>query len=185
MHIDPSPEQAEAFAANAAGSGPVFMLNLLRFAEPAGAESYARYAAATGEHLERVGGEIVWAGACADALIGPGAREWDAAAIVRYPSRGAFLEMVGDPGYLEIAQHRTAGLPHPPPLPRDRAAPHGGPRRLAPDPLRPGAARLSACRSTPAASACAPSAAPTVRRSSRRPGPRCASGPSARSASRS
>src|SRR4051794_18512603 len=110
MHIDPSPEQAEAFAANAAGSGPVFMLNLLRFAEPAGAESYARYAAATGEHLERVGGEIVWAGACDDALIGPGGREWDAAAVVRYPSRAAFLEMVGDPRYLEIAVHRSAGL---------------------------------------------------------------------------
>src|SRR3954471_12529179 len=110
MHIDPSPEQVEAYAAGATGSEPVFMLNLLRFAEGAGAESYARYAAATRRHLERVGGEIVWAGACSDALIGPGEREWDAAAVVRYPSRGAFLEMVGDPGYLEIAVHRSAGL---------------------------------------------------------------------------
>src|SRR3954470_3120246 len=109
MHIDPSPEQAEAFAANAAGSGPVFMLNLLRFAEPAGAESYAHYAAATGEHLERVGGEIVWAGACDDALIGPGAREWDAAAVVRYPRPAPFLEWVGAPESLRFAAHPGGG----------------------------------------------------------------------------
>jgi uncharacterized protein (DUF1330 family) len=110
MHIEPTSEQAQGFAASTDRPEPVFMLNLLRFKEGAGAESYARYAAATGEHLARVGGEIVWAGACDEALIGPGSREWDAAAIVRYPSRGAFLEMVGDPGYLEIARHRTAGL---------------------------------------------------------------------------
>jgi uncharacterized protein (DUF1330 family) len=110
MHIEPTSEQAQGFAASTDRPEPVFMLNLLRFKEGTGAESYARYAAATGEHLARVGGEIVWAGACDEALIGPGAREWDAAAIVRYPSRVAFLEMVGDPGYLEIARHRTAGL---------------------------------------------------------------------------
>jgi uncharacterized protein (DUF1330 family) len=110
MHIDPTRDQAETFAATTDRPEPVFMLNLLRFAEREGAESYARYAAATGEHLERVGGQIVWAGACDDALIGPAAREWDAAAIVRYPSRAAFLEMVGDPRYLEITGHRSAGL---------------------------------------------------------------------------
>ena len=110
MHIDPTPDQAQAFAATASGAEPVFMLNLLRFSEGAGAESYGRYATAVGEHLRRVGGSVVWAGGCDEALIGPGAREWDAAAIVRYPSRAAFLEMVGDPGYLEITRDRTAGL---------------------------------------------------------------------------
>jgi len=110
MHIDPTREQAAAFAAGADRPEPVFMLNLLRFEPGTGAESYGRYAAAVGEHLERVGGSMVWAGACDAALIGPGAREWDAAAIVRYPSRAAFLEMVGDPAYLEIARDRSAGL---------------------------------------------------------------------------
>ena len=110
MHIDPTPEQAQAFAASAGNPEPVFMLNLLRFKEGSGAEAYARYAAAAGEHLARVGGAVLWAGACDEALIGPQAREWDVAAVVRYPSRAAFLEMVGDPGYLEIVGDRTAGL---------------------------------------------------------------------------
>ena len=110
MHIEPDGDQAQAFATTTDRPEPVFMLNLLRFAEGGGAESYARYAAATGAHLSRVGAEIVWTGACDQALIGPAEREWDAAAIVRYPSRSAFLEMVGDPAYLDLAKHRTAGL---------------------------------------------------------------------------
>lgn len=107
MHIDPTREQAEAFAAGADDSTPVFMLNLLRFSD---AEAYGRYAAAVAPHLERVGGEMIWAGPCDEALIGPGEREWDVAAIVRYPSRSAFLAMVSDPGYLEISKDRSAGL---------------------------------------------------------------------------
>lgn len=110
MHIDPTREQAEAFATTAGRPEPVFMLNLLRFEEGDGIESYGRYATAVGEHLERVGGSMVWVGACDEALIGPQAREWDAAAIVRYPSRAAFLDMVGDPGYQSIVGDRTAGL---------------------------------------------------------------------------
>src|SRR5690242_13399274 len=96
------------------------MLNLLRFKNRAdgslegddvsGAEAYTRYAAATQPHLERVGGEILWAGGCGRALIGPADGEWDVAAIVRYPSRSAFLEMVSDPDYLEISRIRTAAL---------------------------------------------------------------------------
>jgi uncharacterized protein (DUF1330 family) len=107
MHIDPTPQQADAFAASADAETPVFMLNLLRFSD---AEAYGRYAEATAGHLERVGAEVVWIGQCEEALIGPQEREWDVAAVVRYPSRQAFLEMVGDPGYLEIAKDRSAGL---------------------------------------------------------------------------
>jgi uncharacterized protein (DUF1330 family) len=119
-HLEPTPAQGEAFAAAAGGDEPVFMLNLLRFKDVAdgvdaaeeisGMEAYARYAEATASHLERVGGHVVWAGSCDDALIGPAEREWDVAAVVRYPSRPAFLQMISDPGYLEIAQHRSAGL---------------------------------------------------------------------------
>jgi uncharacterized protein (DUF1330 family) len=121
MHIDPSQAQIEGFTATAGEQAePVFMLNLLRFKERAdgvdaddgisGMEAYGRYAAATGDHLARVGGEVVWAGVCDDALIGPSEREWDVAAVVRYPSRAAFLEMVGDPGYQASVAHRSAGL---------------------------------------------------------------------------
>ena len=109
MHIDPTTDQANAFAGTAGQSEPVVMLNLLRFRD-GGADSYAVYATAVADHLERVGAQLLWAGACDEALIGPEAREWDAAAIVRYPSRGAFLEMVADPSYREIAAHRSAAL---------------------------------------------------------------------------
>ena len=118
MHIDPTQEQIAAFSAGADDPAPVFMLNLLRFKERAdapdddvsGAEAYMRYSAIAGEHLARVGGQIVWAGGCHDALIGPGEREWDVVAVVRYPSRGKFLEMVADPDYLAGTVHRTASL---------------------------------------------------------------------------
>lgn len=110
MYVEPTPEQVETFAAAATDRPePVFMLNLLRFADDAGTEAYGRYAAAVGGHLERVGGEVVWAGACDAALIGPD-EEWHAAAVVRYPSRSAFLEMVSDAEYLKIARDRSAGL---------------------------------------------------------------------------
>lgn len=109
-HIEPTPDQLGSFRATTDRDEPVVMLNLIRFEPPAGAEAYGRYAMAAQEHLERVGGTLLWAGACDDALIGPEAREWDAVAIVRYPSRAAFLEMVSDPRYLEIARDRTAGL---------------------------------------------------------------------------
>jgi uncharacterized protein (DUF1330 family) len=110
MHIDPTHEQAEAFGEAAERPEPVFMLNLLRFKEGDGAAAYGRYAAAAGEHVERVGGSMVWLGVCDEALIGPQAREWDAAAVVRYPSRQAFLEMVRDRAYQAIVGDRTAGL---------------------------------------------------------------------------
>jgi uncharacterized protein (DUF1330 family) len=120
MHIDPTPVQAQSFGATADSPEPVFMLNLLRFKERAdgvdaaegisGLEAYMRYASATAGHLERVGGELLWAGACDSALIGPGDPEWDVAAVVRYPSRAKFLEMVGDAEYLETTKHRSAAL---------------------------------------------------------------------------
>jgi uncharacterized protein (DUF1330 family) len=118
MHLDPTTEQAEAFAGTEGATEPVYMLNLLRFKKHAegidegvsGMEAYGRYAAGIGPLMARVGGEVVWAGKCDSALIGPEAPEWDVVAIARYPSRAAFLAMVGDPEYLEYAEHRSAGL---------------------------------------------------------------------------
>jgi uncharacterized protein (DUF1330 family) len=120
VHIDPTPEQAKAFGAAADGDEPVFMLNLLRFKERAdgvdagdgisGLEAYQRYAASAASHLARVGGEMLWAGACDPALIGPSDAEWDVVAVVRYPSRAAFLQMVGDPDYQATVPHRSAAL---------------------------------------------------------------------------
>ena len=43
-------------------------------------------------------------------LIGPPDKQWDLAFIARYPTAGAFLEMVTDPDYQEAVKHRTAGV---------------------------------------------------------------------------
>jgi uncharacterized protein (DUF1330 family) len=117
MHIEPTSEQLGVFATKIADTQPLFMLNLLRFKDRAsgsedvsGVELYGRYAAATADHLRRVGGELMWAGSCDTALIGPDDREWDLVAVVRYPSRAAFLEMVGNADYLATAQMRSDSL---------------------------------------------------------------------------
>ena len=70
---------------------------------------YAEYGVAVQPHLERVGASLAFAGNVDGLLIG-GEHEWDAVAVIRYPSRSAFLEMVTDAGYQEIAHLRTRAL---------------------------------------------------------------------------
>jgi hypothetical protein len=53
---------------------------------------------------------VLYAGDCSTALVAPDGHRWDALLVVRDPSRSAFLQMVGDPGYREITRLRTAGL---------------------------------------------------------------------------
>ncbi|MFL6109002.1 MAG: DUF1330 domain-containing protein [Marmoricola sp.] len=107
-HIDPTEQQVHDFAARAAEKvDPVHMVNLLAFVDDG--TKYQEYGVAVLPHLERVGASVVYAGNVDGLLIG-GEHEWDAVAVVRYPSRAAFLEMVGDDGYEEIAHLRTEAL---------------------------------------------------------------------------
>jgi uncharacterized protein (DUF1330 family) len=107
-HIDPTEAQVHAFAARAAEKdGPVLMVNLLAYVDDG--TRYAEYGTAVLPHLERVGASLVYAGNTDGVLIG-GEPEWDAVAVIRYPSRAAFLEMVTDAGYQEIAHLRTEAL---------------------------------------------------------------------------
>lgn len=101
------PEAFEAFAERAA-EGPIVMLNLLAFEPEGGEERYAEYAEATAPLLERVGGRLLAAYRPAPTLIGDD--DWDLVALVSYPSRQAFLEMVGSPEYQAIAHLRTEAL---------------------------------------------------------------------------
>jgi uncharacterized protein (DUF1330 family) len=117
--IDPSRAQLERLIAGPADEGPILMLNLLRFraqAEPVpgaegltGRQAYERYAAAAAPHLAAVGGRLLNAAQCIEAVIGADG-EWDLVALVEYPSRGAFLAMVGDPEYQAATPWRTAAL---------------------------------------------------------------------------
>jgi uncharacterized protein (DUF1330 family) len=90
-----------------AGEGPVVMLNLLDF-KPDGPERYAEYGAAVQPLLEKAGGRVIFAGGANAPLIGPS--KWDLVLLVAYPTRGAFLEMISSPEYLEIAHLRTEAL---------------------------------------------------------------------------
>jgi uncharacterized protein (DUF1330 family) len=91
-----------------ADEGPVVMLNLLDFKPDGGAERYAEYADAVEPLLNRAGAQILFAGAGNAALIGP--TKWDLVALVKYPTRRAFLDMIGSTEYQEIAHLRTEAL---------------------------------------------------------------------------
>ena len=119
--VDPDPARFVELVGQVPAETPVTMLNLLRFREVAqyadgsdgisGRDAYLRrYARASLEHVTRVGGEVVWSGEAHASLIGPADEEWDLVLLVRYPSIGAFVSMVMDPEYQQVAEHRTAAL---------------------------------------------------------------------------
>ncbi len=106
----PNEEGFAAFAQRAQqdGDGPVTMLNLLAFAPDGGQERYAEYGAAVAPLLERAGGRVVYAGQAVPPLLGDD--RWDLVALVEYPTRQAFLDMVSSPEYLAIAHLRSEAL---------------------------------------------------------------------------
>jgi uncharacterized protein (DUF1330 family) len=97
-----------SFAERAGDGGPVVMLNLLRFKPDGGAERYAEYGAAVTPMVEARGGRVVWAGSAATALLGKGS--WDMVALVEYPTRQAFLDMIGSEEYQAVGHLRTEAL---------------------------------------------------------------------------
>lgn len=118
MNIDPTRQQFDAFKALPRDT-PVNMLNLVRLRVEAayedgrtatGAEAYAAYGRESAPVFQRVGGTITWRGAPEAVLIGPADERWDIAFIARYPSGGAFLEMVTDPAYRAVVHHRQAAV---------------------------------------------------------------------------
>ena len=120
--IEPTPEQLQRLRDDVAEPGPVVMINLLRYREHAaypagvhaapcsGREAYQRYAAGAVKTIAAVGGRILWMGAVKLPLIAPQGEEWDDAILVQYPSRQAFVDMVGRPDYQAVAVHRGAAL---------------------------------------------------------------------------
>ena len=99
----------EAFTAAAEQQeGPVVMLNLLKFKEGSGALEYATYGAVARKLIEEGGGHVLYSGRVDQLLVGE-TEDWDAIALVEYPSK-AFLEMVSWPDYIEASEHREAGL---------------------------------------------------------------------------
>jgi uncharacterized protein (DUF1330 family) len=105
--VNPTPEQFEAFKA-LPDNGPVLMLNLLKFKADGGQAEYMKYSAGVQPLLAKHGAKIVFMARSEFCLIGNA--NWDAVAIVQYPSKRAFMDMTFSEAYLAIHHHREAGL---------------------------------------------------------------------------
>jgi uncharacterized protein (DUF1330 family) len=109
MAVLPTSESIAAYAADDDG-GPVVMLNLLRVAGGDRA-LYDEYSRRVLPILAKCGAEVVYAGELSTMVIAPEVHgEWDLVLLVRYPSREAFMAMITDPEYLEVAELRSRGL---------------------------------------------------------------------------
>ena len=121
MAITPTREQFTEFA-HGTRDGEVVMINLLHFArsdaatdedaaETTGAHAYRDYSDQVVKMVEARGGRVIWTGRPEHVLIGdPTADAWDLVALVSYPSRAAFVDMVTSPNYGEAHADRERGL---------------------------------------------------------------------------
>jgi uncharacterized protein (DUF1330 family) len=75
-----------------------------------GFEKYMEYGAAVTPILEKIGARPLYTARGSRALIGDGERVWDLVLLVEYPSRAAFLGMIGSPEYQAIAHLRTEAI---------------------------------------------------------------------------
>jgi uncharacterized protein (DUF1330 family) len=125
--ITPTREQFSDFA-HGTRDGEVVMINLLHFAksdrdqgdgqnkdedatERSGAAAYRDYSDQVVAMVEARGGRVIWTGRPEHVLIGDtDADAWDLVALVSYPSRSAFIDMVTSPKYEEAHTHRERGL---------------------------------------------------------------------------
>lgn len=113
-NISPDPEKFRKLIEK--HQGPIVMINLLKFKakaqgeEGTGAEAYGRYGSKVVKTTEVVGGKVLWSGRPESVLIGHSSDEWDAVALVQYPSPKALFEMGLMAEYQEIHKHREAGL---------------------------------------------------------------------------
>ena len=95
---------------------PVVMLNLMRFRERSldgngsGWDADIRYTQLTIKLIKARGGTIIWTGNAEAVALGvPAAHRWDYVALVRYPSRAAFLDMMHSPEYAVANVERENG----------------------------------------------------------------------------
>ena len=96
--------------------GPVTMLNLMRFRERSldgngsGWDAYLRYSALTIKLIKGRGGTIIWTGNAEAVALGmPDQHRWDYVALVRYPSRAVFLDMMTSAEYAAANVERENG----------------------------------------------------------------------------
>lgn len=106
-------------------SGPIVMLNLLKFRSKAdysehselapqneitGSQAYKLYMKSVQPMLAQIGSEVIFSGKADHFLIGPQNEKWDAALLVRHQNMKDFMAFAVDEAYLKIEGHRTAAL---------------------------------------------------------------------------
>ena len=106
-------------------TGPIVMLNLMRFKDVAdystyselapadpisGREAYEAYMAQTRPFLEESGGEVLFAGEAHNFLIGPQEEAWDYVLLVKHKSPQTFMAFAQNPDYLPALGHRQAAV---------------------------------------------------------------------------
>jgi uncharacterized protein (DUF1330 family) len=120
--INPDEQQLRALLASGEG-GPLQFVNLLSYHSDArypeghelaraglsGADAYGRYGAVALDHVVRRGGTLILYNDVLQVLIGR-TGPWDQIAIMQYPGKDAFVDMIRDPEYQAGLVHRDAGL---------------------------------------------------------------------------
>lgn len=104
-----TPSDFDRFVADDDGT-PVVMLYLLRFKPDGGRDRYLEYLGMAGPLVARYGAEILYAGDGLPPLAAEPGQHWDAVALVQYPTRQAFANMVADPDYQKADPVRLSAL---------------------------------------------------------------------------
>ena len=106
---------------------PVAALNLFQFRSQAqyqpedpeygaaegnvsGQEAFARYSESAGPFIVKLGGHVAFSTPVDQVMIGPEQPDWDIAAIMFFPTRRAFMQMLSDPDFQQASRHRKAAL---------------------------------------------------------------------------
>ena len=117
MPIAPTAETIEELMKGPADT-PVVMVNLLTFKKQAtddhagepGQAAYMEYGEQMRKIVEAAGGRFIWSGRVDSHVIASTDERFDIVALVEYPSRAAFLEIVSSPAVAKIGVHRASGL---------------------------------------------------------------------------
>jgi virulence-associated protein VagC len=123
-YLEPTQESGRDFFMRGI-TGPVVMLNLLRFRpiadysrtpqlapkEPiSGEQAYRLYFEHTLPHLEASGGKVLFFGRGGKYLIGPSSEEWDMVMLIQQDSTVSFMAFASNQAYLAGIGHRIAAL---------------------------------------------------------------------------
>lgn len=107
VSINPTGEQFKQLMA-LPYEGPIVMVNLLKFREEGGVESYAQYERIASKFVQELGGRLIYRGNYLMPVIGKD--DWDEVIIVEYPSIAAFIEMQRNKEYQAAVHFRTDAL---------------------------------------------------------------------------